>query len=159
MGYRIALVIGLMTMGLTACTAEEAATLVAAAPEPSPSPSPGSPANDCWYDDIAVNGAENLPYPSESQAAGNTFYACYGDDSLGNEKGIWLAFYLNGTVYFGVPGVVLTPSLDNQTCTATFGAHGSSDYGVVDSNGLLTTIRLTVATYGEEIVYTCHVED
>lgn len=152
------LVIGLF-LALSACTDEEIAGLSANLPSVSPSSTPTLPSS-CWSDSIALNGTENLPYPTESQAAGNTYYACTGFDSHGAQPGIWLGFYTDGTVYFGIPGILGSGSSDTETCEFTF-RDGAAVLGVatsatLDADNHLTGIDLNVTVIGESIHFDCH---
>lgn len=126
-----------------------------------------TPGTDCWADHVKTNGFENLPYPTQSQAAGNTFYACYGNDSEGSPHGWWLAFYENGTVYFGTGDVMPWAGLLDTSDCRFYWRDGATNYAYAESatlnaNGELTSIRMAdwdnaSGGYKELIDYTCQV--
>lgn len=150
---------GLLVLALSACSQEDVARLTAGIP--TTDDTIVTPPATCWSDLVALNGAENLPYPTESQTAGNTFYACYGQNAAGNTQGLWLGFYSNGTVYFGIPGVLATATLDQESCAFTF-MNGATELGVataatLDSENKLTSIDMSVNVLGESIHFDCHV--
>lgn len=153
-----------LSLAATACTSEDLASLntgdggVAEVSAP-PSPTPSDPPQDCWFDHVAINGGSNLPYPGESQAAGNTFYACYGDDSNGVEQGIWLAFYADGTSYYGLPGVTVTPTKNTSNCRLDWSTYGHAVSANLNESGHITQVSLYADQIGEMINFACTVED
>ncbi len=159
---------GFMILALGGCTAEELAALQAGPNtgdqlSPDPTPSPSASTTPCWYDDIAVNGAENLAYPGPSQAAGNTFYACTGTTDLGHYSGVWIAFYSNGTSYIGLDGGITMTGTTDSSCGFHWGSDGLALGGTVNSVGELTTVDIQINRPGlyavETYHMTCHAEN
>lgn len=128
---------------------ESAPADLAVAADPSPSPSPVMTNTSCWNNQVKKNGAAYAAYPTASRAAGNTWYDCTGSGSIG---GIWIAFYDDGTLYWGglAPGFVFTdPGVNNSDCSrfefknSSGEVYGYATDATLASDGTLLTITLT----------------
>lgn len=158
------LVVALALVATVGCTPEDLAQLSAAGEVPEApavadlAPASTPPAESCWYDDVATNGAENLAYPGPSQAAGNTYYACEATNPSGGTLSIWLAFYTNGTVYWGLPAAVVTPVKTQATCRLDWPGHGHATGAQLSAGGVLEAIDLHTNDYVPQVLrFTCSV--
>ena len=101
------------------------------------------------------------------------YYACYGYNAQGAERGIWISLYDDGTVYWGGTGLGSVLPKDGllslaTSCDYTFKEGAQiyakiiEDHSITDLNGYITDIRMAKminGSYEEPIDYHCTIHN